>query len=117
MDVTYYFPTINDLYIDFGVATIGSGVEYPNLQNIYSLNVYKTKMVITYSQSVTWTSCSFNGIVGTSLTSGVTLTRPAYFISSSVNPALMYLTSTPTSITLDWQGVSFMPYDTIVIGW
>ena len=40
MELIHYFPTINDLYIE-------PGVEYPNLQNIYSLNVYKTKMVLS----------------------------------------------------------------------
>jgi hypothetical protein len=30
---------------------------------------------------------------------------------------LMTLTSTPTTIALNWKGVSFVPGDTIVIGW
>ena len=117
MDVTYYYPNINDLYVDYGVATIGSGVEYHNLDRICSLNVYKTKMVITFSNYITWNTASFNGFVTTSLTSGATLTRPAYFISSTVNTALMTLTSTSTSITLNWQGVSFTPADILIIGW
>jgi len=117
VDVTYYFPTINDLYNDYGVATIGSGVEYPNLDGFYSLNVYKTKLVITFSDFVTWSTASFNGFVGTSLTNGATLTRPAYFISSTVDTKLMTLTSNSTSITLNWQGVYFTPADILVIGW
>ena len=117
MDVTYYFPTINDLYIDFGVATIGSGVEYFNLDGFWSLNFFKTKLVITFSDSATFNPASFNGFVATSLTSGATLTRPAYFKSSTVDTGLMYLSSTSTTITLNWQGVSFTPYDKIVIGW
>ena len=76
-------------------------------------------MIITYLAGVGYGGSSpdnFFGIVATSLTSGAYLPQPAYFISSTAaNPGI--LTSTATTIALNWAEVTFMPGDTIVIGW
>jgi len=74
-------------------------------------------MIITYFDSGRWSPASFNGFVVTSVTNGADLPQPAYFISSTINTSLMTLTSTSTTITLNWQGASFTVRDKIVIGW
>jgi len=60
---------------------------------------------------------SFWGPVVTSLTSGANLPQPAYFISYSTYSGPGILTSTATTIALNWDGLTFNPGDEIVIGW
>ena len=74
-------------------------------------------MIITYFVSDGWISAEFLGIVVTSLTSGANLPQPAYFISSTINTSLMTLTSTATTIALDWQCLFINQGEEIVIGW
>jgi len=76
-------------------------------------------MTITHLMAVSWggTYPDFFGPVVTSLTSGANLPQPAYFISYSTTNGPGILTSTPTTIALNWQGLTFYPGDYIVIGW
>ena len=115
VDLNYYFPDLNNVYDNFGVATIGPSVEYPFIDSgYYSVNFKLRKMTITYAKSVSWNNdATFNGLVATSLTSG--LPQPAYFISYTAYPGT--LTSTTSTIALNWQGLSFNQGDKIVIGW
>jgi len=76
-------------------------------------------MTITFLGFGGWNpSATFNGPVFTLLTSGANLPQSAYFISSTINTSLMTLTSTPTTIALNWKDVgSYSSSDVIVIGW
>ena len=104
---------------DDGVATIGPSVEYPNAYyGYYSVNLKLTKMTITHLAYTYWSGYgSFYGPVFTSLTSGANLPQPAYFISYSTYMGPGILTSTATTIALNWVGLSFNQGDEIVIGW
>jgi len=115
--LVYYYPNINTVYSDLGISTIGPSVEYPSVVGCYSVNLKLKRMIITYFDSGFWNPTSFNGFVVTSVTNGADLPQPAYFISSTINTSLMTLTSTSTTITLNWQGASFTVRDKIVIGW
>jgi len=120
VELLYYFPDLSSppFYDGVGVATIGPSLEYPLAHyQLFSVNLKLRKMIITFLASSTWSSGTFNGPVITSLTSGANLPQSAYFISSTINTSLMTLTSTPTTIALNWQGVSFNQGDMIVIGW
>ncbi len=100
----------------FGLATIGPNVEYPAaFYGYFSVNLKLRKMIITFLVSLGWGSGEFLGPVVTSLTSGAYLPQPAYFISYTNNPGT--LTSTPTTISLNWRDLNFNQGDTIVIGW
>jgi hypothetical protein len=118
VELKYYYPDLSSLYENLGVATIGPGVEY-QFQSYFIVNLKLRKMIITFLQSVSWSSGAFNGPVITSLTSGANLPQPAYFISSTAaNPGI--LTSTATTIALSWgdgDGLIFNTGDVIVIGW
>ena len=74
-------------------------------------------MTITFQYSFGWAcGIEFLGIVVTSLTSGANLPQPAYFISyTTANPGT--LTSTATTIALDWQCLFINQGEEIVIGW
>ena len=112
------YPNVYTVYESYGVATIGPNVEYSyGYYGYFSVNLKLRKMIITYFVSDGWISAEFLGIVVTSLTSGANLPQSAYFISSTINTSLMTLTSTPTTIALNWQGISYVPGDKIVIGW
>ena len=108
-------------FANLGVTTIGPSVEYPNgWTGFFSVDLKMRKMIITYLASVGYGGSSpdnFFGIVATSLTSGAYLPQPAYFISSTVDTSLMTLTSTPTTIALNYKGVIALSGYTIVIGW
>ena len=111
-------PDISTVYYSDGVATIGPSVEYPNAYfGYYSFNLKLRKMTITFPYSFSWAcDTEFLGPVVTSLTSGAYLPQPAYFISyTAANPGI--LTSTATTIALDWKCLSFYQGDEIVIGW
>jgi len=118
VQMTYNFPEVYTVYENLGVATIGPGVEY-QFQNYFKVNLKLRKMIITYLTNDGWNSgVNFNGPVFTLLTSGANLPQPAYFISSTINTSLMTLTSTATTITLNWKNVDpFFSSDVIVIGW
>jgi hypothetical protein len=118
--MTYNFPNIYTVNTYAGVATIGPFLEFPDGHNgAFSVNLKLRKMTITYLRSSGWNPfCDFNGPVFTLLTSGATLPQPAYFISSTIDTSLMTLTSTATTIALNWKDVgSWGPSDVIVIGW
>ena len=117
VELIYYYPDINTIDKNYGVTTIGSGIEYQNVEDAFNVNMFLTKMVITFTRAATWNIVPFNGFVCTSKTYGATLHRPAYFKSSTIDTALMTLSSTTTTITLNWEGVHFTPVDTIVIAW
>ena len=53
MELIQYYPDINTVARDFGPATVGPGVEYPYLYDIFSVNVFKTKMVNCQYNDVT----------------------------------------------------------------
>jgi hypothetical protein len=110
----------NYVLYDLGVATIGPSVEFPNGYNGYfSVNMKLRRMTITFFINVGWggTYPDFFGPVVTSLASGANLPQPAYFISYSTYSGPGILTSTPTTIALNWAGLTFLPGDVIVIGW
>ncbi len=119
VQLTLNYPTIYTVVNDDGVATIGPSVEYPNAYfGYYSVNLKLRKMTITFLYNVGWPcyGSTFWGPVVTSLTSGANLPQPAYFISyNTVNPGT--LTSTATTIALNWACLSHQYGDTIVIGW
>ena len=117
VQLMYYFPDLNSPIFDAGVATIGPSVEYPSVYyEFFSVNLRLRKMIITFLQSPSWVNAEFLGPVVTSLTNGATLPQPAYFISYTTNnPGT--LTSTATTIYLNWQNLYFYQGDTIVIGW
>jgi len=118
VELTMNYPNVYTVYESYGVATIGPNVEYSyGYYGYFSVNLKLRKMIITYFVSDGWIPAEFLGIVVTSLTSGANLPQPAYFISSTINTSLMTLTSTPTTIALNWQGISYVPGDKIVIGW
>jgi hypothetical protein len=113
-----YFPDLNSVYENLGVATIGPSVEYPYVNSgYYSVNLKLRKMIITFFVSVSWGYADFNGLVVTSLTSGANLPQAVYFISYSTYSGPGILTSTPTTIGLNWNGLTFNQGDVIVIGW
>ena len=118
VELVYYWPDLNNPnYNGGGVATIGPSVEFPAAYyGYFSVNLKLRKMIITYLVSLSWYSAAFSGPVITSLTSGANLPQSAYFISyTAANPGT--LTSTATTIALNWQGLSFNQGDVIVIGW
>ena len=117
VQLVYYFPDLNSPYFSPGVEYIGPSVEYPDaFYGQFSVNLKLRKIIINFLTSVGYGTADFNGPVFTSLTSGAYLPQPAYFISSTAaNPGI--LTSTATTIALNWAEVTFMPGDTIVIGW
>jgi hypothetical protein len=121
VQLTYNFPDISTVESNRGVATIGPSLEFSDGHGngIFSVNLKLRKMIITYLVFSGWNSdATFNGPVFTLLTSGANLPQPAYFISSTINTSLMTLTSTATTIALNWKDVqSFGPSDKIVIGW
>jgi hypothetical protein len=120
VQLTYNFPDIYTVDTNEGLSTIGPYLEYPDPHyGAFSVNLKLRKMTITYLKSGGWNSgADFNGPVFTLLTSGANLPQPAYFISSTINTSLMTLTSTATTIALNWKNVgSFTPSDVIVIGW
>ena len=119
VQLTLNYPDISTVYNSDGVATIGPSVEYPNAYyGFYSVNLKLRKMTITHLISASLAGdFSFAGIVVTSLTSGANLPQPAYFISYSTYSGPGILTSTATTIALNWDGLSFNQGDTIVIGW
>ena len=119
VQLTLNYPDIYTVYISDGVATIGPSVEYPNAYyGYYSFNLKLRKMTITHLASTYWGGLgSFAGPVVTSLTSGANLPQPAYFISYSTYSGPGILTSTATTIALNWVGLSFNQGDEIVIGW
>jgi hypothetical protein len=120
VQLTYNFPNISTVETDLGVATIGPSLEFldGHGSGIFSVNLKLRKITITSLRSVSWSSGAFNGPVFTLLTSGATLPQPAYFISSPIDTSFMTLTSTATTIALNWKDVqSFTPYDVVVIGW
>ena len=104
-------------FYDAGVATIGTSVEYPSTYyGIFSFNLKLRKIIITHLSTHSWGVNSFYGPVITSLTSGANLPQPAYFISSTAaNPGI--LTSTATTISLNWQNLILYQGEEIVIGW
>ena len=119
VELAYYYPNLNSPFYDGGgVATIGPSVEYPYaFYGYWSVNLKLRKMTITF-QVTFWCNCGveFLGIMVISLTSGANLPQPAYFISyTTANPGT--LTSTATTIALDWQCLSFNQGEEIVIGW
>ena len=116
VDLVYYWPDLSTVYADFGVATIGPSVEYPFIDSgYYSVNLKLRKMIITFAMQISWSSTEFNGLVATTLTSGANLPQPAYFIFYTTYPGT--LTSTATTIALNWAGVPFNVGDKIIIGW
>jgi len=117
VELVYYWPDLNSPNYNGGVATIGPSVEFPAAYyGYFSVNLKLRKMIITYLVSLSWYSAAFSGPVITSLTSGANLPQSAYFISyTAANPGT--LTSTATTIALNWQGLSFNQGDMIVIGW
>ena len=120
VEMVYYFPNFNSPdYSGAGLAMIGPSVEYPSAYyGYFSVNLKLRKMIITYLTTHTWVSdVDFNGFVVASLTNGAYLPQPTYFISSPIDTSLMTLTSTATTISLNWQGLSFNQGDVIVIGW
>ena len=118
VDFVYYWPNLNSPDYLGGLATIGPSVEYPSAYyGYFSVNLRLRKMIITYLTTLGWSYGDFNGFVVTSLTNGAYLPQPAYFISSPIDTSLMTLTSTATTISLNWRGLSFNQGDVIVIGW
>ena len=117
VELVYYWPDLNNPnYNGGGVATIGPSVEFPAAYyGYFSVNLKLRKMIITYLVSLSWSSATFNGPVITSLTTGANLPQSAYFISYTTYPGI--LTSTATTIALNWAGVPFNVGDAIVIGW
>jgi hypothetical protein len=120
VELTLNYPYIYNVYWGDGVATIGPSVEYPYAYaGYYSVNLKLRKLTITFSYSLGWTCDSdveFVGPVVTSLTSGAYLPQPAYLISyTAANPGT--LTSTATTIALNWKCLNFNYGDVIVIGW
>ena len=113
------YPNIYTTAVNLGVSTIGPSFEYPNGWNGYfSVNIKLRKMIITHLLDVDWGGFTYEffGPVVTSLTSGAYLPQPAYFISSTAaNPGT--LTSTATTISLNWQGIIFHQGEEIIIGW
>jgi hypothetical protein len=107
--------------VDLGVATIGPSVEFPlGWNGQFSVNMKLRKMTITHLiNNVNWgdTYPSSFGPVFTLLTSGANLPQPAYFISYSTYSGPGILTSTPTTISLNWAGLTFYEGNYIVIGW
>lgn len=120
VQLDYYYPNLNSpiTYSGAGVATIGPSFEYPDAHYGYvSVNMKLRKMIITFLLQASFASVEYNGFMVTSLTSGAYLPQPAYFFSSTIDTGLMTLTSTPTTIYLNWAGMPFTPSDVIVIGW
>ena len=120
VEMVFYWPNLNSPdYSGAGVATIGPSVEYPiAYYETFSVNLRLRKIIITFFVSGSWDSnAEFNGPVFTSLTSGAYLPQPAYFISSTIDTSLITLTSTPTTISLSWPGLTVNYGDVIVIGW
>ena len=120
VQLTYNFPDIYTVNTYEGAATIGPFLEFPNQHyGTFSVNLKLRKMTITFLGFGGWNpSATFNGPVFTLLTSGANLPQSAYFISSTINTSLMTLTSTPTTIALNWKDVgSYSSSDVIVIGW
>ena len=119
VELTINCCNIYSVEANLGVATIRPGVEYPNGWNgWFSVDLKLRKMTITYLANVGYYSGSaFIGIVATSLTSGAYLPQPAYFISYSTYSGPGILTSTATTIGLNWRGLTFNQGDVIVIGW
>jgi len=117
--LTFNYPDISTVYFSDGVATIGPSVEYPNAYYGYvRFNLKLRKLIITHLIGGYWDAGgSFWGPVVTSLTSGANLPQPAYFISYSTYSGPGILTSTATTIALNWDGLTFNPGDEIVIGW
>jgi hypothetical protein len=116
VQLTLNYPDIYTVYNSEGVATIGPSVEYPNAYlGYYSVDLKLRKLTITHKLVSNWIMAEFLGIVVTSLTSGAYLPQPAYFISYTTYPGI--LTSTATTIALNWAGVPFNVGDAIVIGW
>jgi len=119
VQLTFNFPDISSVYYSDGVATIGPSVEYPNAFYGYvRFNLKLRELIITHLIGGDWDGgYSFWGPVVTSLTSGANLPQPVYFISYSTTNGPGILTSTPTTIALNWQGLTFYRGDYIVIGW
>ena len=120
VQLTLNYPNVYTIYESYGVATIGPSVEYSNgYYGVFSVNLKLRKMIITHLYSSGWNTggSEFVGPVVTSLTSGANLPQPAYFISYSTYSGPGILTSTATTIALNWDGLSFNPGDEIVIGW
>ena len=108
VELTLNYPDISTVLNSGGVATIGPSVEFPNGYNgYYSVNMKLRKMTITFQRTFGWAcGIEFLGPVVTSLTSGAYLPQPAYFISyTAANPGT--LTSTATTIALNWECLSF----------
>ena len=118
VELTINCCNIYSVEANLGVATIRPGVEYPNGWNgWFSVDLKLRKMTITHLTNISFGSAEFFGIVATSLTSGAYLPQPAYFISYSTYSSPGILTSTATTIALNWQGLQFNYGDVIVIGW
>lgn len=123
VDLVFYYPSLNNPdYNGVGVATIGPTVEYPSAYyGIFSVNMKLRKMIITFLVGFNWYTYDgsnfFTGVVASSLTSGAYLPQSAYFISSTIDTSLMTLQSSTTYFQLNWDGVTFVIGDTIVIGW
>jgi hypothetical protein len=118
VDLTLYYPDINTVFLNEGVATIGPNLEYPDaLFGSFSVNLKLRKITITFLLYPYYSVGDFNGPVFTSLTNGAYLPQPAYFISYSTYSSPGILTSNATTISLNWQGLLFDQGDTIVIGW
>ena len=122
MQVVEYYPNLNRPIRNSGLAMIGPTVEYPafggNTNSACSIDLQLRKMIYTCGYAY-WgdEGADFDGIVVTILTRGAYLPQPAYFISSTIDTSLMTLTSTPTTIALNYKGVIALSGYTIVIGW
>jgi hypothetical protein len=112
----YWFPTSTSLYSEHGYQYINNGVTYPSFgDNLVSMTVTDNQLTITFRSNVSWTPAEFNGWVLTDVTGGLDFSD-ARILQSSVSTSLFRLTSTTTTISVNWAGSSFSVSDVIVIG-
>ncbi|AUZ83776.1 hypothetical protein [Methylophaga nitratireducenticrescens] len=114
----YYFPTMSSPYsnADNGDVIVGAGIEVNNVaDNMATLDISDTNLLIDFSSSSYWNSSGFNGFKLTD-----TFGLIADFTSVSINPStnmsgfdLSLITVLADEIWVNWQGLSFNT-DTIV---
>ena len=112
----YWYPDSASLYSDHGYQYINNGVTYPSFGGDHvSMTVTDNQLTVNFLYDVEWTTAEFNGWVLTDITGGLDFSD-ARILQSSVSTSLFTLTSTTTTISVNWAGSYFSISDVIVIG-
>ena len=99
--LSYFYPSLGNLYQDNGVATVGPGIEFNNVINGYgNLDVSSNTIVVTFERPAILVDSAFNGWRLDDRDGAI-----EDIIDVTINPATNMAGITPSDISFDADNV------------